>query len=224
MREHRIRLQPAPVGATFVPLGAQPSKQARPLRSTSGRVAEWLKAPDSKSGVRVTVPGVRIPPLPPRKPFSRALRIILTTPLQLALQALPLDSPGELQSRRGSESAVFLYLAATLATLPDSAPTFGDAHATTCKYDGFAFRPIEFGLNNSRASGGRQITRRRFCIPLHCSILEVSLEVKGMSSPPFQVPIAGARRQLPMAQRLGSALFKGCHLGNQSPLAFHRVK
>src|SRR5258706_7231454 len=31
----------------------------------SGRVAEWLKAPDSKSGVRVTVPGVRIPPLPP---------------------------------------------------------------------------------------------------------------------------------------------------------------
>src|SRR5687767_13408357 len=31
----------------------------------SGRVAEWLKAPDSKSGVRVTVPWVQIPPLPP---------------------------------------------------------------------------------------------------------------------------------------------------------------
>jgi hypothetical protein len=30
-----------------------------------GRVAEWLKALDSKSSVRVTVPGVRIPPLPP---------------------------------------------------------------------------------------------------------------------------------------------------------------
>src|ERR1039458_6331032 len=30
-----------------------------------GRVAEWLKAPDSKSDVRATVPWVRIPPLPP---------------------------------------------------------------------------------------------------------------------------------------------------------------
>src|SRR5262245_19528515 len=30
-----------------------------------GRVAEWLKAPDSKSGVRVTVPEVRILSLPP---------------------------------------------------------------------------------------------------------------------------------------------------------------
>ena len=28
-------------------------------------MAEWLKAPDSKSGVRATVPWVRIPPLPP---------------------------------------------------------------------------------------------------------------------------------------------------------------
>ena len=30
-----------------------------------GRVAERLKAPDSKSGVGVTLPGVQIPPLPP---------------------------------------------------------------------------------------------------------------------------------------------------------------
>ena len=30
-----------------------------------GRVAEWLKAPDSKSGVLARVPGVQIPPLPP---------------------------------------------------------------------------------------------------------------------------------------------------------------
>ena len=30
-----------------------------------GEVAEWLKAPHSKCGVRVTVPGVRIPPSPP---------------------------------------------------------------------------------------------------------------------------------------------------------------
>ena len=34
-------------------------------RSNDGRVAEWLKAPDSKSDVRATVPWVRIPPLPP---------------------------------------------------------------------------------------------------------------------------------------------------------------
>src|SRR5580765_5864164 len=34
-------------------------------KSTSGRVAEWLKAPDSKSGVGVTLPEVRILSLPP---------------------------------------------------------------------------------------------------------------------------------------------------------------
>ena len=31
---------------------------------SDGRVAEWSNVPDSKSGVRVTVPWVRIPPLP----------------------------------------------------------------------------------------------------------------------------------------------------------------
>ena len=38
-----------------------------PSRETSGRgeVAEWLNVPDSKSGVRANVPGVRIPPSPP---------------------------------------------------------------------------------------------------------------------------------------------------------------
>lgn len=34
-------------------------------KQTAGRVAEWLKAPDSKSGVGATLPWVRIPPLPP---------------------------------------------------------------------------------------------------------------------------------------------------------------
>ena len=34
----------------------------RPLRS--GWVAEWFKAPVLKTGVRETVPGVRIPPQP----------------------------------------------------------------------------------------------------------------------------------------------------------------
>ncbi len=31
----------------------------------AGRVAEWLKAPDSKSGLGAILTGVRIPPLPP---------------------------------------------------------------------------------------------------------------------------------------------------------------
>jgi hypothetical protein len=51
---------------------SSPNCTCRPARSkqnslpqTCGRVAEWLKAPDSKSGVGVTQPGVRIPPLPP---------------------------------------------------------------------------------------------------------------------------------------------------------------
>src|SRR6185369_15673249 len=48
-----------------------PNYDLRPPRKCAtnlapiGRVAEWLKAPDSKSGVRVTVPWVQIPPLPP---------------------------------------------------------------------------------------------------------------------------------------------------------------
>ena len=41
---------------------------AQPMNASgfmAGRVAEWLKAPDSKSGDGVTRPWVRIPPLPP---------------------------------------------------------------------------------------------------------------------------------------------------------------
>src|SRR5713101_7968829 len=37
----------------------------------NGRVAEWLKAPDSKSGVAATLPWVRIPPLPPVRGKTR---------------------------------------------------------------------------------------------------------------------------------------------------------
>jgi hypothetical protein len=36
----------------------------------AGEVAEWLKAPVLKTGVRETVPGVRIPPSPPSLKFS----------------------------------------------------------------------------------------------------------------------------------------------------------
>ena len=36
-----------------------------PVNRVNGRVAEWLKAPDSKSGLGVTLTRVRISPLPP---------------------------------------------------------------------------------------------------------------------------------------------------------------
>src|SRR3990172_1542752 len=36
-----------------------------PWGTRPGKVAEWSKAPDSKSGVRFSVPWVRIPPFPP---------------------------------------------------------------------------------------------------------------------------------------------------------------
>ena len=38
----------------------------RTKRPRHGEVAEWSNVPDSKSGVRVTVPWVRIPPSPPK--------------------------------------------------------------------------------------------------------------------------------------------------------------
>jgi hypothetical protein len=39
-----------------------------------GEVAEWSNVPDSKSGVRVTVPWVRIPPSPPEQRKRLPLR------------------------------------------------------------------------------------------------------------------------------------------------------
>src|SRR3954469_6536950 len=38
-----------------------------------GRVSEWFKEPVLKTGVRETVPWVRIPPLPPSQTFSIAI-------------------------------------------------------------------------------------------------------------------------------------------------------
>ena len=47
--------------------------RAKTLPSTvPGEVAEWSNVPDSKSGVRVSVPWVRIPPSPPLKSMDRA--------------------------------------------------------------------------------------------------------------------------------------------------------
>lgn len=46
-----------------------PAKDIRPAARSvfrsDGEVAEWLKAPVSKTGIRATVSGVRIPPSPP---------------------------------------------------------------------------------------------------------------------------------------------------------------
>ena len=59
---------------------AQPGKRRFAKSKTSilrgeGRVAEWLKAPDSKSGLGETLTWVRIPPLPPI--FTRESRMWL---------------------------------------------------------------------------------------------------------------------------------------------------
>ena len=42
-----------------------------PVHAIAGEVAEWLKAPDSKSGLPETVTGVRIPSSPPVSPTRR---------------------------------------------------------------------------------------------------------------------------------------------------------
>ena len=43
--------------------------------SSVGRVAEWLKASDSKSEVVARLPWVRIPPLPPKHIFPFSIRL-----------------------------------------------------------------------------------------------------------------------------------------------------
>ena len=40
-------------------------KSKKTIYQLLGEVAEWLKAPHSKCGIRATVSGVRIPPSPP---------------------------------------------------------------------------------------------------------------------------------------------------------------
>ncbi len=49
--------------------------RARNTGSTAGRVAEWFKAPDSKSDVVARLPGVQIPPLPPNSSNPAAARV-----------------------------------------------------------------------------------------------------------------------------------------------------
>ena len=62
---------------------------------SSGRVAERLKAPDSKSGVRETVPWVQIPPLPPclfsgvRFELSPGMLVLQEVGLSLCIQPRP---------------------------------------------------------------------------------------------------------------------------------------
>src|SRR3546814_7640556 len=46
-------------------------------RQVHGEVAEWLNVPDSKSGVRENVPGVRIPPSPPQNKRADSMSAFL---------------------------------------------------------------------------------------------------------------------------------------------------
>ena len=50
---------------SFLPQPTTLPEPRKPSILNDGEVAEWLKAPDSKSDVGVTLPGVRIPPSPP---------------------------------------------------------------------------------------------------------------------------------------------------------------
>ena len=59
---HRQGLRGSSVAVAFARSSKPQGSRKTPSR---GRVAEWLKAPDSKSGVLARVPGVQIPPLPP---------------------------------------------------------------------------------------------------------------------------------------------------------------
>jgi hypothetical protein len=63
---------------------------------SSGRVAEWLKAPDSKSGVGVILPEVRILSLPPI-PFSHEL----VTPSITWRESIAKQYRGQLRPARG---------------------------------------------------------------------------------------------------------------------------
>ncbi len=56
-----------------------------PLGDVPGKVAEWSKAPDSKSGVRFSVPWVRIPPFPPNEKNSDRRSLFLLAPAFLRL-------------------------------------------------------------------------------------------------------------------------------------------
>lgn len=77
----------------------------------------------------------------------------------------------------------FWYLAATLAALPDSAPTFGDTLVTDCNHDSSEFCSIEFAYKINRVDPNRQITTRTcFSILFHCPALEVSLVVRSVFS------------------------------------------
>src|ERR1700754_165483 len=65
--EGRMPHQKPVVTAEKTPYHCGPGR-AHPLPSTvHGEVAEWSNVPDSKSGVRLSVPWVRIPPSPPVK-------------------------------------------------------------------------------------------------------------------------------------------------------------
>jgi hypothetical protein len=64
-RGHREEVTRARFGSCLVTIPWLHTRNLIRATWRHGEVAEWLKAPHSKCGVRVTVPGVRIPPSPP---------------------------------------------------------------------------------------------------------------------------------------------------------------
>jgi hypothetical protein len=72
------------------------SRVAGQAPSSAGEVAEWLKAPHSKCGIRVTVSGVRIPPSPPHCTERTGLfpkSAIMPWPVPIACLALAQSWP-----------------------------------------------------------------------------------------------------------------------------------
>src|SRR6476620_1090003 len=53
-----------------ISVGRGPESHAPHMTVAAGEVAEWFKAPVLKTGVRETVPGVRIPPRPLHKSLT----------------------------------------------------------------------------------------------------------------------------------------------------------
>src|SRR5580700_5993140 len=74
------------------------TSRRHPCRLRGGELSEWPKEPDSKSGVPVRVPWVRIPRSPPARWRAAVLQFIFST--------VPRDEgPGGIRGRRGGGGA-----------------------------------------------------------------------------------------------------------------------
>ena len=69
-------------------------------------MAEWLKAPDSKSGLGAILTWVRIPPLPPASIFGNEINT--------AMEIFPSQSPPNVDDRTESEVHIAFRCASVL--------------------------------------------------------------------------------------------------------------